>query len=115
MPIGLRDNPPEEGSRVLDIEVRLIDPNPYQPRRVFKEEELQELADSIKQHGLLQPIVVSARPGGRYQLVVGERRLRAAKLSGLSVLPALLRSTEDQEQLELALIENIQREDLTPI
>lgn len=97
------------------IAIDLIDPNPYQPRKEFDEKALESLATSIKAHGMIQPIVVSPATGGRYYLVVGERRLRAAKLADLREIPAHVRSTKDQEKLELALIENIQREDLNPL
>lgn len=97
------------------IAVDLIDPNPYQPRKEFTETALQSLAESIKAHGVIQPIVVSPAPEGRYYLIVGERRLRAAKLAGLREIPVHVRSTKDQDKLELALVENIQREDLNPL
>lgn len=103
------------GAAVQTIAVDLIDPNPYQPRKEFDETALQSLAESIKAYGVIQPIVVSSATGGRYHLVVGERRLRAAKLAGLREIPAHIRSTKDQDKLELALIENIQREDLNPL
>lgn len=99
---------------VRHIDVDLIMPNPYQPRRVFAEEELEELAASIKQHGLIQPVTVRPR-GGRFELVVGERRLRAAKLAGLTEVPALVKEWSDKESMEVALIENLQREDLNPM
>ena len=99
---------------VRHIDVDLIMPNPYQPRRVFAEEELEELAASIKQHGLIQPVTVRPR-GGRFELVVGERRLRAAKLAGLTEVPALVKEWSDNETMEVALIENLQREDLNPM
>lgn len=99
---------------VQQIAVHLIVPNPYQPRRVFAEEELAELAASIRQHGLIQPVTVRPR-SGRYELVVGERRLRAAKLAGLTEIPALVKEWSDQEAMEVALIENLQREDLNPM
>lgn len=97
-----------------EIPVTLIDPNPYQPRTRFDREELEELKRSIAASGVLQPIVV--RPvGERYQVVVGERRLRAAREMGMERIPAVLRRVGDEELLELALIENIQRSDLNPI
>jgi ParB family transcriptional regulator, chromosome partitioning protein len=108
--------PPSEREESLHhIPVRLIDPNPRQPRTTFSEPELRELAGSISKRGVLQPVLVTARPGGRYELIAGERRLRAATLAGLERIPALVRSTEDAERLELALIENMAREDLNPI
>jgi ParB family transcriptional regulator, chromosome partitioning protein len=96
------------------IGINDIDPNPMQPRRVFEPTRLQELADSIRANGIIQPIVV--RPsGGRYQLVAGERRWRAAKLAGLESIPAVIQDIPDERLLEITLIENIQREDLNPI
>lgn len=104
-----------DDSVVRNIPIDVIDPNPYQPRREFDEKAMESLATSIKEHGLIQPIVVSQSDGGRYYLVVGERRLRAAKMAGLREILAYVRSTKDQDKLELALIENIQREDLNPL
>ncbi len=99
-----------------ELPVAEIQPNPLQPRRQFSPESLGELAASIRQHGLLQPVVVARAPGGGYHLIAGERRWRAARLAGLSRIPAVLReSVGDVDQLALALIENLQREDLTPI
>jgi len=106
----------ERGEQVEEIAVDRIDPNPYQPRKHFDEARLQELADSIRQHGLLQPIVVIPN-GDRYLLVAGERRLRAHKLADLPVVRALIASVDldDLRMRELALVENIQRENLNPI
>ncbi len=103
----------EQGLR--DVAVELIQPNPRQPRRRFDEEALAALAESIRARGLLQPIVVRPLTGGTYELVAGERRLRAARLVGLETVPALARETGDDERLELALAENMAREDLNPI
>src|SRR6187551_2733294 len=94
------------------IPVDDIDINPKQPRRYFDEESLNELASSIKTHDIIQPVTVSKMPSGRYRLVSGERRLRASKLAGLKDIPAYIRQTNDQQLLELALLENLQREDL---
>jgi ParB family transcriptional regulator, chromosome partitioning protein len=106
----------EPGSSSLrDIAIELIRPNPHQPRQDFDGERLLALADSIKARGVLQPLVVRALPGGSYELVAGERRLRASKLAGLELVPAIVRETEESERLELALIENMAREDLSPI
>jgi ParB family chromosome partitioning protein len=88
--------------------------NPYQPRQQFDETEIADLADSIRTHGILQPLVVR-KAGDSYELIAGERRLRAAKLAGLERVPAIVRDTEEAERLELALIENMAREDLNPI
>ena len=96
------------------VPVTLIDPNPYQPRQTFPETSLRELADSIRAGGLLQPVLVR-RTGSRYQLVVGERRWRAARLAGLEAVPALVRELGEREALELALTENLLREDLSPL
>ena len=101
---------------VVDVPVTEIRPNPLQPRRRFTPEGLAELADSIRQHGLLQPVVVSRAPEGGFHLVAGERRWRAAQLVGLGRIPAVVREAAgDSDLLALALIENLQREDLTPI
>jgi ParB family transcriptional regulator, chromosome partitioning protein len=103
----------ENGLR--EIPVELIDPNPRQPRRVFDQAAIAELSISISERGVLQPIVVSQQPGGRYELVAGERRLRAAKLAGLVAIPAMVRDADDWERLDLALAENMAREDLNPV
>jgi len=94
------------------IPVDEIDINPKQPRRYFDEQGLNELASSIKTHDIIQPVTVSRMPSGRYRLVSGERRLRASKIAGLKDIPAYIRQTNDQQLLELALLENLQREDL---
>lgn len=99
---------------VVELALEQILQNPLQPRRKFDENKLQELADSIKVHGVVQPVIVNKVPEG-YRLVVGERRFRAAKLAGLSHIPAIVRDFADQQMLEVALIENLQREDLNPI
>src|SRR6186713_335550 len=97
------------------IPVDDIDINPKQPRRYFDEEALNELASSIKTHDIIQPVTVSRMPSGRYRLVSGERRLRASKLAGLKDIPVYIRQANDQQLLELALLENLQREDLNAI
>jgi len=99
---------------VLQLEVGIIEPNPHQPRQNFDEAALAELAASIKEHGVMQPVVVIESKGS-YQLVAGERRLRASKLAGKKTIPAIVRSYGKQQQVELALIENIQRENLNPM
>jgi len=99
----------------LQIPVELIDSNPFQPRTRFDEESLGELAASIRQLGIVQPLTVRETGTGRYQLIAGERRLRAARLAGLTHVPAFVRTADDQAMLELALVENIQREDLDAI
>jgi ParB family chromosome partitioning protein len=99
----------------LDISVDSIDANPFQPRTSFDEQSLKELATSIKKLGIVQPLTVRETGAGRYQLIAGERRLRAARLAGLSHVPAYIRTADDQAMLELALVENIQREDLDAV
>jgi ParB family chromosome partitioning protein len=99
----------------LDISVDSIDANPFQPRSNFDEQSLEELAASIKKLGIVQPLTVRDAGQGRFQLIAGERRLRAAKLAGLTHVPAYVRTADDQAMLELALVENIQREDLDAI
>jgi len=97
------------------IPVDEIDPNPKQPRRDFDEQALKDLADSIKLHDIVQPVTVSKLPSGRYRLIAGERRLKAAKIAGLKDIPAYIRNANDAQLLELALLENLQREDLNAI
>ncbi len=102
-------------AHIQEIEVSKISPNPFQPRKTFQAEALKELADSIKEHGVIQPLVVTVTPTG-YELVVGERRFRASQLAGLERVPAIIKeSMVDQTKLEVALIENIQRQELNPI
>lgn len=107
----------ESGSdqKIWFIPVNNILPNPGQPRRHFAPEELQELSASIKEYGVLQPILVTERTDGGYELVAGERRLRATKLAGLPTIPALIKKMADQAKLEVALVENIQRQDLNAL
>lgn len=102
-------------SRVEEIFVDQIEANPFQPRSTFDEDALNELADSIKEKGVIQPITVRKVKAEKYQIVAGERRWRASKLVGLKKIPAVIRNFDDQEMLEIALIENIQREDLNPV
>jgi ParB family chromosome partitioning protein len=102
----------EEATGTLRIPVESIEANPRQPRRDFDEQAMQELAQSIRLHDIIQPITVSRLHGGRYRLIAGERRWRAAKLAGIPDIPAYIRQANDQELLELALLENLQREDL---
>lgn len=99
----------------LNISVDSIDGNPYQPRSSFDEQAMEELAASIRKLGIVQPLTVRETDNGRYQLIAGERRLRAAKLAGLTHVPAYIRTADDQAMLELALVENIQREDLDAV
>lgn len=105
----------EAATSVLRLPIENIETNPKQPRRDFDEQALQELAHSIKLHDLIQPVTVSKLHGNKYRLISGERRLRAAKIAGLKDVPAYIRQADDQELLELALLENLQREDLNAI
>ena len=110
---------PAEPARPLvstsEIEISKIEPNPYQPRTEFNQEALEELAASIKLLGLIQPITLRPLADGRYQIISGERRFRASQLAGLERVPAYIRKTDDQGMLEMAIVENIQREDLDAI
>jgi ParB family transcriptional regulator, chromosome partitioning protein len=103
------------GSELRDLPLELIEPNPRQPRAEFDEATLVALADSIRERGVLQPVLVRPLPGGTYELIAGERRWRAAGLAGLDTVPALVRPDDDAGSLELALIENMAREDLNPV
>lgn len=100
---------------VVRMRIEDLKPSPYQPRREFDFEKLQELADSIREHGVLQPIVVRKGVGRWYEIIAGERRFRAAKQLGMETIPALVRDISDRQAMEIALIENLQREDLSPI
>jgi ParB family transcriptional regulator, chromosome partitioning protein len=107
--------PAQENSTNLAPVTKIV-PNPHQPRYQMVEDDLKELSDSIREHGILQPLIVTYDAGmDLYTLIAGERRLRAAKLAGLDMVPVIVRSATDQERLELALIENVQRADLTPL
>ena len=106
---------PEENAGVREIDTGLIDPNPDQPRRDFPEESIEQLAASIREQGVLQPILVTPAADGRWRLVAGERRWRAARRAGLSSVPAIVRDLSLRDQMEIALVENIQREDLNPV
>jgi ParB family chromosome partitioning protein len=103
------------GEELLDVDLDLIDPNPDQPRGSINQARLEELAQSIRNHGLVQPILLRRTASGRFQLVAGERRWRAALLAGILRLPAVIRNIPDEKLLELALVENIQRQELNPI
>lgn len=100
--------------RLFDIPVGLIDPNPHQPRHHIQEETLDDLVQSIKQHGILQPLIVT-KNGARFQIIAGERRFRSAQRLGLPSVPALVRDSRELEQLEVAIVENVQRQDLNPV
>jgi ParB family transcriptional regulator, chromosome partitioning protein len=107
--------PVQDYGDVLRIPAELIDPNPYQPRMDFDGEALQELSGSIKTFGLIQPISVRKLKNGRYQIISGERRFKACGLAGMDIIPAYIRTADDQGMLEMAIVENIQRQDLDPI
>lgn len=108
------ENSTEEGSSV-EVRIADIEPNRDQPRKDFDEQALADLADSIAKHGLLQPILVRPLPSGRYQIIAGERRWRACRISGLTSVPVIIRDMSNNEAMEVALIENLQREDLNPV
>lgn len=101
----------EKNEEIIQLSLANVSSNPYQPRKTFKEEQLQDLAESIKEYGVLQPVLVR-RKGNRYELIAGERRLRAAELAGLEKIPAIVRTFDDRDIALLALVENLQREDL---
>ena len=106
---------PMESSAYQQLPIYKVEPNPDQPRRDFDEEELQALADSITEHGIIQPLTVRQLDSGYYQIIAGERRWRAARLAGLSEVPAVIIEADDKKAMELALIENLQRQDLNPV
>ena len=101
--------------RVLELSIYDIDPNPDQPRRNFEQNSIQDLSQSIMEHGVVQPIIVKPSEKDRYTIIAGERRWRAARAAGLNKIPAIVKDIDEKEMLELALIENLQREDLNPI
>ena len=109
------ENDTEAGNAAIELKVSDLEPNRSQPRRKFDEASLAELADSIAKHGVLQPLLVRPLFGGGYQIVAGERRWRAARMAGVQTVPAMVRDLNDQQVTELALIENLQREDLNPM
>lgn len=109
------ENDTEDGNSTVVLKISEIEPNREQPRHEFNEESLRELADSIAVHGVLQPLLVRPIAGGGYQLVAGERRWRASRMAGISEVPVVIREMTDAEMMQLALIENLQREDLSPV
>ena len=111
----LSSSPSESEAELRELPLDLIAPNPSQPRRWFDEDSLVALAASLSERGVLQPVLVRPLPGGTYELIAGERRWRAAQLAGLEVVPAMVRPHDDAASLELALIENMAREDLNPL
>ena len=111
--VGASD--PQDTADILRIPVDMIEPNPFQPRMSFDQDALQELAASIKTFGLIQPITVRKKTADRYQIISGERRFKACRLAGMDMVPAYIRDANDQGMLEMAIVENIQRENLDPI
>jgi ParB family chromosome partitioning protein len=107
--------PADESSGVREVGVESIEPNPNQPRQRFERSALEDLAASIREHGIVQPLVVTDAGSGRYRLIVGERRWQAAKLAGLERVPVVVKDVSDRHTLELALVENVQRADLNPL
>lgn len=107
----------DQGSseKIWQIPISSITPNPHQPRKTFDQAELEDLSASIKEHGVLQPLLVTEKTDGGYELVAGERRLKASQLAGLATVPAIIKKLADRQKLEVALIENVQREDLNAI
>jgi len=106
--------PANIGGQVLELDTEMLQPNPLQPRGLINADSLRELVDSIKEHGILEPLVVAKTPAG-YQIIAGERRWRASKLLGLRTVPVLIKETTARGMLEMAIVENVQREDLNPI
>jgi len=106
---------PQDTADILRIPVGMIEPNPFQPRMSFDKDALEELAESIRTFGLIQPITVRKRAEGKYQIISGERRFRACRIAGMDMIPAYIRDANDQGMLEMAIVENIQRENLDPI
>ena len=107
------DSTPKD--EIVEINLDELRANPYQPRKVFDEEKLQELADSIREHGVFQPIIVKKSAVKGYEIIAGERRVKASKMAGLASIPAIVRDFSDQDMMEIALLENLQREDLNAI
>ncbi len=106
---------PVTGDRIKTVPINSIIPNRLQPRKVFDEEKIKDLAASIKKQGIIQPLIVNQAMAGNYELIAGERRLRASKLAGLTELPVVIKNVDSEKMLKLSIIENIQREDLNPI
>jgi len=103
------------GVSIQEISVGELDPNPDQPRKTFDDESIAQLSESIRDQGVLQPLLVVATPGGRYRIIAGERRFRAGRMAGLETLPCIVKDIDVVQQVEIALIENLQREDLNPL
>lgn len=109
-----REDAVHNEDQVQQISITRLIENPFQPRKIFNDEAIEELAQSIREHGIIQPIVVRQK-GKKYEIVVGERRFRASKLAGLTEIPVIIKELDEQQMMELAILENLQREDLTPI
>lgn len=105
----------DNAKKIVDVDITHIFPNPFQPRRYFDEEKLQELSDSIQQYGILEPILIRKIEKNKFHIIAGERRFRASKLANIMSVPAIILSVSDAEQLEIAIVENLQRENLNPI
>lgn len=105
----------KEENGVKEVNISLIKPNPFQPRKTFNDDSIEELSESIKSCGLIQPILVEESLNGGYTIIAGERRYRASTLAGLTTMPVIIKNLSEEDKLEIALVENIQREDLTPI
>lgn len=112
---ALLDAPDAGSDQITSLPLQKIEPNPLQPRKLFDEEELQTLADSIQQHGVIQPLTVRKGQNGFYQIIAGERRWRASRIAGLRTVPVVVMECDDKKAMELALIENLQRQDLNPM
>ena len=113
--LGDFEEDPQEENGLKKLPLHKIEPNPDQPRRDFDPEELEELAESIRTHGIIQPLTVREMPNGYYQIIAGERRWRASRLAGLEEIPVVIIEADDKKAMELALIENLQRSDLNPV
>jgi ParB family chromosome partitioning protein len=113
--VSTESHPQQGTADIMRIPMDMIEPNPFQPRMSFGQEALEELAESIRTLGLIQPITVRHKSDGRYQIISGERRFRACQMAGMDMIPAYIRDTNDQGMLEMAIVENIQRENLDPI
>ena len=109
------ENDTEDKNEIVTLKISQVEPNRKQPRKNFDDDALAELAESIRQHGVLQPILVRPQIFGNYQIVAGERRYRASRLAGLTEIPAIIRELSDSETMQIALIENLQRSDLSPL
>jgi ParB family transcriptional regulator, chromosome partitioning protein len=112
---GERDRPRNDGAGLMEVALSRLKPNPDQPRRDFDQASLEELAESIRQRGVIQPVLAEPGNGDELTIIAGERRYRASQLAGLSTIPVIVRTLSEEEKLEVALIENVQREDLNPI